>query len=85
MQKKAHRRKHDEMKAEEMNLHAQLQKCKEEQDAAQEFMKYAVKYIDEVAKKIGDGLKNQDTMEIRSWNKVVEEKSSLKHIKGYLK
>ena len=70
--KKAHKRKLDEMKAEEKNLHVQWQKVKEEQNAAQESLKCAMKYIYEGGKKIGDGLKNWDVMEVKAWNKPVE-------------
>ena len=44
------------MKAEEKNLHAQLQKVKEEQNAAQESIICAIKYIDIVWKRVGEGL-----------------------------
>ena len=43
-----------------------------EQNAAQESIRCATKYIDEAGMKIGDGLKNQDMTEAEARNKLVE-------------
>ena len=60
------------MKAEEKNFHVQLQKLKEEHNAAKESAKYTLRYFDEGANKIGDGLKNQNVIEVEAGNKLVE-------------
>ena len=68
----AQKRKFEEKKAEETALDEKCQKLKMEERQAHDLMKKAVSYIDEGGKKIHDGLKAGNMMEVEALNKLIE-------------
>ena len=68
----AQKRKFEEIKAEEKNLHEILKQLKEEDRKAKEAMDRAMGYIDEGGKKISDGLKSHNMMEVEVGQKLIE-------------
>ena len=68
----AHKRKLEEMKAEEKNLHETLKKLKTEHMQAKEAMDRAMGYIDEGRQKINEGLKVNDMMKVEDGQKLIE-------------
>ena len=62
----AYKRKQDEKKSKEKTLHVKLQKLKSELAEAQETIERAMMYVDQGGKKIGDGLKVSDLMDIEA-------------------
>ena len=68
----AHKRKFEEMKAEEKNLHETLKKLKGEHMQAKEAMDMGMGYIDEGRQKINEGLKVSDMMKVEAGQKLIE-------------
>ena len=68
----AQKRKLEEIKAEEKNLHDRLKQLKEEDRKAKEAMDRAMGYIDEGGKKISEGLKSHNMMEVEAGQKLIE-------------
>ena len=64
----AQKRKLEEIKAEEKNLHEMRQKLKTEYTQAKE----AMSYIDEGGQKISEGLKVNDMMKVEAGQKLIE-------------
>ena len=68
----AQKRKLEEIKAEEKNLHEILKQLKEEDRKEREAMDRAMGYIDEGGKKISEGLKSHNMMEVEVGQKLIE-------------
>ena len=68
----AQKRKLEEIKAEEKNLNDRLKQLKEEDRKAKEAMDRAMGCIDEGGKKISEGLKSHNMMEVEAGQKLIE-------------